>query len=100
MKDSVSISKILSRVLLFSIMVSIVCLYAAKDSEASTLEEREKIASLGVSKEANLITLNNYLSAGDILNYFKIYQKLSLLSYEELNAIKERLEKINSAGEY
>lgn len=72
--------------------------FSYKNSEA-TLEDRKQIISFDLSKDENLIALNNYLCWEDILNYFTIRQKLLSMPYEELIILRERTMKLDSAKE-
>jgi len=56
----------------------------------AAVEERNKIASLDFS-ESSFVGLNKSLSQGNLLDYLKVREKLILLSYDDLAAVKERV---------
>ncbi|MEI6631309.1 MAG: hypothetical protein WCL25_01685 [bacterium] len=60
--------------------------------------EREKIF-LSDLYGSGLITLNRSLSQGNLLDYFKVREKLLSLPYEELSALKERVKEKGSLPE-
>ncbi len=79
--------------LALAFMVLFFCSYCE-----AAVEERNKIASLDFS-EASFITLNKSLSQGNLLDYFKVREKLILLSYDDLAAVKERVKENGSLPE-
>lgn len=81
--------------LLISLILCIISSFFCKSSEAA-LENRKDIITLDFADDENFIILNNYLSTDDILNQFKVREKLLSLSYAELNKIQKRIEKMHS----
>ena len=82
-----------SRVLLVSALFLSLYLFFPCSAQA-TSQDRKKIISSDLSKDASLFLLNSYSSGEDIINYFTVRQKLFSLPYEELVVIQERIKKL------
>lgn len=83
---------IINKNALYFLLPALILFFIYSLSEASP-QDRRAIESLDLSGEGNLIALEEYLSRDNILNYFKVRERLLLFSYEELTAIKERARK-------
>lgn len=56
----------------------------------TVLQEEKQIEAFDLSQKNDFIALDKYLSQGNLLTYFKIREKLLMLDYENLRAIKEK----------
>lgn len=87
--------RIIVKSLLICLILSIVLCFSKVFSEPA-VENKKNILSLDLSKNDNILLLDKFLSGENILNYFKVRQKLIYLPYEELCNIRERTRNIGS----